>query len=185
MTPHARTLFALVGLPVLNVDCTRAPAVFDHESGWRPAIKRCDEVAGVPAERDRNAIFLGKGKVVALTDIVKAEQLHHDVMDRVLAALNESETVMARIDVEKSRHERFGIVVRKPKPKRFVVEIHQPIERVLVVDVEYDVAETQRAGAKSGNATPGPEWLGGSFGAVEDFEPIADRVGDRHEIGHP
>ena len=96
VAPHAGTFLALIGLPGLDVDRTRAPAVFDHERRRRPAIERGDEVAGVPAERGRDSPRFAQRNIVALSDIVEAEQLHHQVMHRVLAGLDEGEAVVAR-----------------------------------------------------------------------------------------
>src|SRR5262249_1722390 len=48
-------------------------------------------------------------QIVALADIIEAEQLHHEYC--VLSGLNEGEAVMTRIDVEKTGSERFGIIV--------------------------------------------------------------------------
>src|SRR5689334_2884510 len=72
--PQARAFFALIGLPVLDVDRARAPAVFDHESRGRPRVKRCDEVTGVPAERYRNTAFVGERQIVALADVIETEE---------------------------------------------------------------------------------------------------------------
>ena len=66
-------------------------------------VERGDEIAGVAAERGGDTALLRIRDVVSLTDVVEAEQLHHDVMNRVLAGLDEGEAVVARIDVQEVR----------------------------------------------------------------------------------
>src|SRR5580704_3929722 len=53
VAPQARPLLALARLPVRHIDAARAPAVLDHEGGWRPGIERRDPVAAMTPERDR------------------------------------------------------------------------------------------------------------------------------------
>src|SRR4029077_21283554 len=78
VAPHARAFLALRRLPGGDVDRARAPAVFDHEGGRRPAVERRDEIAGVAAERDADTAFLAERQIVALADVVEAVKLHHD-----------------------------------------------------------------------------------------------------------
>src|ERR1700729_23703 len=111
MAPHAGTLLALGRLPGRDVDRARAPAVFDHEGGWCPAVERRDEIAGVAAERHADAALFAERKIVALADIVEAEQLHHDVMHGILAGLDEGEAVMARIEMQESRDEWMVVII--------------------------------------------------------------------------
>src|SRR5208282_1415248 len=103
VAPHARAFLALACLPGVDIDRARAPAVLDHEGGRRPSVERGDEIAGMPSQRDRDAALFTERKIVTLADIVEAENLHHDVMDRVPAGLDESEAVMARVEVQKAR----------------------------------------------------------------------------------
>src|SRR5580704_6565459 len=100
MAPETRSLLALGGLPCLKVDLAGTPAIFDHESRRIPGVERGDEVPAMPAERDGEAAVLGAGEIIALTDVVETEQLHHHVMDRVLARRRKGDAVMTRVDME-------------------------------------------------------------------------------------
>ena len=51
-------------------------------------------------ERHRNTLRIAEREIVALADIVEAIQLHHHVVNHVDAALDESDAVVAGIDVE-------------------------------------------------------------------------------------
>ena len=44
------------------------------------------------------------------------------------------------------------------------------------------MAEAERAGAKAGNRAAGLERLGGGFGAVKDFQPVAERIVEHDQI---
>src|SRR6266568_1312051 len=125
--PQARALLALAGLPGVGVDRARAPAVFDHESGRRPGVERGDEIAGMAAERRRHAA-LAERDVVALAEVIEAEHLHHDVMDRARASADERDTVMARVGVQEIGLERMGIEIAETKAEEVAVERHQPVD---------------------------------------------------------
>ena len=59
------------------------------------------------------------------------------------------------------------------------------IERQHVVDplaVQHGVAHAERAGAEAGDRAAGLERIAGDFGAVKDFEPIADRIGKHDQV---
>src|SRR5229473_973446 len=56
---------------------------------------------------DADAALFAERQIVALADIVEAEQLHHDVVHGVLAGLDEGEAVVTRIEVEEPRDERM------------------------------------------------------------------------------
>src|SRR5262249_8820331 len=60
----------------------------------------------------------------------------------------------------------------------------QRLMRCRPLDVEYDVSQSQGTGAKAGNATSRSERLGRRLRAVEQFQPVADRIGKRDQIGN-
>ena len=62
---------------------------------------------------------------MCIRDSVEAEQLHHDVMHRVLAGLDEGEAVMALIEVQEPRHERMIVIIGQPEAEGFAIECHQ------------------------------------------------------------
>src|SRR5712691_326426 len=103
VAPQARTELALERLPGVVVDQLPAPAVFHQEAGRIPGVERGDVVAGMAAERDADTLGIAAREIVALADVVEAEELHHHVVDHVDAALDEGNAVMARIDVEEIR----------------------------------------------------------------------------------
>src|SRR5262249_21740291 len=137
---------------------------------------RRDEVTGMPSERYRNPACVGEREIVTLTDVIEAEELHHDVMDRVRSGLNEGEAMMARIDVQEAGDEWFGVIVGESKAERGAIERHQGLQRFRPVDVEHDVTQSQGTGAKARNTTSRAERLGRRFTAVEQFQPVADRI---------
>ena len=49
----------------------------------------------MPPERHSDPVFI-QCEIVPLADVVEAKELHHEVMHRVLAGLDESEAMMAR-----------------------------------------------------------------------------------------
>ena len=82
---------------------------------WRPSVT---PIAALFAERE----------IVALADIVEAEQLHHDVMHGVLAGLDEGEAVVARIEVQEARDERMVVIIGQPEAERVAIERHQLVD---------------------------------------------------------
>src|SRR5262249_22842782 len=78
--PDAWAMRPLERRPGRIVDHLPAPAIFGHEAGRVPRIERGHVVARVAAERDRHLPFIALRDVVALPDIVEAEELHHQVM---------------------------------------------------------------------------------------------------------
>ena len=47
------------------------------------------------------------------------------------------------------------------------------------------MAHAERAGAEAGDRAAGLERIGRGLGAVEDFEPVADRVGEHDQVLDP
>ena len=103
----------------------------------------------MPPERGGDAACLAERDIVALADVVEAEQLHHDVMDRVLAGLDESKAVMPWIEMKEARDEGMRVIIGQPEAERIAIERHEPVDRLRSVDIEHDVAEAQRTGAKA------------------------------------
>src|SRR5579872_2313927 len=99
MAPQARAEFALERLPARGIDRLCAPAVFGHESGRVPRIERSDVVARMPTQRHRDAAGFALRQIIALADIVEAEQLDHHVMGSIAPGLDEGNAVMALVDV--------------------------------------------------------------------------------------
>src|SRR5580698_6327639 len=125
VAPHARAFLAFGSLPRVDVDRTRAPAVFDHEGGWRPRIERGDEIAGVAAKRHADAVFFPERKIVSLSDVIERIELHHDVMDGVLAGLDESEAVVPRIEMQEPGDKWMVVIVGQAETEDAAVEFHQ------------------------------------------------------------
>src|SRR3954470_1006051 len=100
------------------------------------------------AERDIDAVLLAERDVIALADVVERKQFDHQVMHAVAAGLDQSETVMPRIDVEEKSAKRLLHVVAERKAEHVDIERHH---RVDVFNREHSVAEPERAGAKTGN----------------------------------
>ena len=136
---------------------------------WRPSVT---PIAALFAER----------QIVALADIVEAEQLHHDVMHGVLAGLDEGEAVVARIEVQEPRDERMIVIIGQPEAERAAIERHQLVDGFRGVDIEHDMAQAERSGAKTRDRASGPERLRRGFGAVEQLQPVAERIVEHDQI---
>ena len=134
------------------------------------------------AERDGDAALLAEREIVALADIVEAKQLHHEVMHGVLAGLDEGEAVMARIEMQEAGDERMIVIIGEPEAEHVAIERHQLVDGLARIDVEHDMAEAERAGAEAGDRAAGPERLGGRFGAVENLQPVAERIGEHDQV---
>src|SRR5437588_13027223 len=93
--------------PIRGIDGASAPAIFDQELRWRIGIERGDVIVDVAAERGADRFRLLQRQIVSLPDIVEIAKLHHHVMDAVLAGIDESQAMVARIDGEEIRIERL------------------------------------------------------------------------------
>ena len=94
--------------------------------------------------------------------------------------LDESEAVVARVEMKEIGFERPHEIIAEPEAQ------HVGIERQHRVDPlrgEHGVPHAERTGAKAGNRASGPEWVGGNFGAVKGLETVADRIGKHDQIG--
>src|SRR6516162_890918 len=177
--PQARTEFALQRLPGVVVDQLAAPAVLDQKARRVPGVERGDVIAGMAAERDADALGLAEREIVALAHIVEAVELHHHVMDHVDAALDESDAVMARIDVEEIGRERAQPVVADLEFEDVLIERHHLGD---ALEMHHPVAHAERAGAEAGNVAAGLERIGGGLSAVEDFEPVAGGIVEHDQV---
>ena len=91
---------------------------------------------------------------------------------------------MARIEVQEPRDERMIVIIGQPEAKHAAIERHQLIDRLRGIDVEHDMAQAERAGTKTRDRAPGPEWFGRGLGAVEQFEPVAKRIVEHDQVAH-
>ena len=107
VAPQARSFDSFVRRPVAGVDGAAAPAIFDQELRRRIGIERRDVIVDVTPECGADHVGLLQRQIVGLPDIVEIKQLHHQVMDAVLARIDEGEAVMARIDMEEISLEGF------------------------------------------------------------------------------
>src|SRR5580704_16458539 len=133
------------------------------------------------AKRYRDAPLLSERKIVALAHVVEAEELDHHVVGGVAAGLDESETVMALIDVHEVTAERTQPVVAQPKAEDPLVERHDPVD---VVHMQHHMAHAERAGAETRDVAARHERLGGGFRAMKEFEPVAGWIVQDHQILH-
>src|SRR6266853_4230697 len=168
VSPQARARRHFDGSPVLRVDRPAAPAVFDEESRRRIRVERRHEVVRVPSKSRRDAALFSLREIVRLPDIVEHVELHHQVVNRVLAGLHHREAVMARIQVKEVRLERTHREVAELKSKRVSIERQDIVD---ALDVEHDVAHAERTGAKTRNRAARPEWIARGFLTVERLEP--------------
>ena len=74
------------------------------------------------------------------------------------------------------------IIIGQPEAERIAIERHQPVDRLRRVDIEHDVAEAQRAGAKARDRAARLERLRCRFGAVKNLEPVAERIVEHDQI---
>src|ERR1700691_4625852 len=97
------------------------------------------------AERGADHFRLAQREIVGLTNVVQITQLEHQMMNAVLAALDKSDAVVARIDVKEIRLERPDKIIAEPKAENIGVERHDVIDPLGCQD---SVPHTERAGAK-------------------------------------
>src|SRR5580704_7190153 len=95
------------------------------------------------------------------------------MMHAVFAGLDQSQAVMARVDMKEVGAKRPFDVVAEPEAEQVDIERHHCVD---VLDREHGMADTERAGAETGNRTAGAEWRVVDLGAVKCFEPIAGRI---------
>ena len=131
------------------------------------------------AERGADHLRLAQRQIVGLPDIVEITQLDHQMMDAVLAGLDEGEAVVARVEVKEIGLERPHEIVAEPEAENIGVERHDVIEPL---GREHGVAHAERAGAEAGDRAPGLERIGRDLGAVERLQPVADRIGKDDQI---
>src|SRR5579859_421690 len=146
VAPQARALGALVRRPISRIDGAAALAVFDQKPRRRPRIERRDVIVDVAAERGADHLRLAQGEIIALADVVQVAQLDHQMMDAVLAGIDEGKAVVARIDVEEIRLERFENVVAGLEVQNVGVEWHHFVEPL---GGENGMAHAERAGAEA------------------------------------
>jgi hypothetical protein len=87
--------------------------------------------------------------------------------------------VVPGVDVIEPRGERVGVEVAHPETQELLVERGDLVEPL---DAHHDVAEAQRASAKSRDRAPRPEAVRRLFGAMEHLDARADRVGEYDQI---
>src|SRR5690348_6785321 len=161
--------------PALGLDAAAAPAVFEQKLRRRPGIERRDLIVGMTAERGADRLRLAQRQIVGLPDVVEIAEFDHEVMDAVPAGIDEGKAVVARIDVKEIRLERPQDVIAEPKAEDIDIEWGHLVE---ALDREYRVSHAERAGAKAGDGAARLERLRRDLGAVERFEPVADRVAE-------
>src|SRR3954470_13365003 len=130
------------------------------------------------AERDIDAVLLAERDVIALADVVERKQLDHQVMHAIAAGLDQSETVMTRIDVEEIGAKRLLHVVAQLKAEQVDIERHH---RVDVFHRQHGVSKPERAGAKTGNRTARKERRLVDLGTVKCLETIARGIAKRNQ----
>src|SRR5882757_2015950 len=130
------------------------------------------------AERDIDAVLLAERDVIALADVVERKQFDHQMMHAVAAGLDQSETVMPRIDVEEIGAKRLLHVVAELKAEYVDIERHHRID---VFHRQHRVSKAERAGAKTGNRTARTERRVVDLGAVKCLEAIARGIAKRDQ----
>ena len=117
--------------------------------------------------RDGEPAFLARDEIVALADIIEAEQLQHHVMDRVLARRGKGNAVMALIHMQEIKLVGAQEIVAELESEDVAIERHHRFD---AFDVQHDMAKPERAGSEAGNIAPRHERLGSDLGAVEKLE---------------
>ena len=90
--------------------------------------------------------FLLKSEIEALSHVIERPVLHHDVMIAALARRDESERMMALVDVEEARFERIEIIITESEAEHILIE--RPQVRALL-DCDDNMPKAKRPGAKS------------------------------------
>src|ERR1700730_14435132 len=133
------------------------------------------------AERAIDAVLLAERDVRALADVVEREQFDHQMMHAVAAGLDQRQTVMPRVDVQKEGLEWRKDVIGQLEAEHIGVERHHGID---LPDRQHRVAQSERAGAKARDRAPRLERADIDVRAVKRLEPIAGRIVERNESGN-
>ena len=139
-------------------------------------------IVDVTAERGADRFRPPQREIVGLADVVEVIDFEHQVMNAVCAGIDEGERVVARIDVEEIGLERLQDIVGRLEIEDLGIERHHRVEPL---GGEHGMAHAERAGAEAGNRASGLERLARRLGAVDGFQPVADRVREDNQIFHP
>ena len=86
---------------------------------------------------------------------------------------------MTRISVEEVGVERPHHVIGEPESEHVAIEWHRVVD---AFDVQHGVTHAERPGAETRDRSARLKRLARGLGAVEDFEPIAQRIREHDEV---
>ncbi len=133
------------------------------------------------AESSDNFLRGALQQIEALTDIVELVILDEQVMHAAHRCRDESDAVVARVDVHEIGLQRRDHEVADAKAEQVLVEGQGSVD---VWDGQKGVSHTLRAGAETGNVAAGLEGGVGDVGAMEDFQAVAGRVSEGDQVRH-
>src|SRR5262245_43753558 len=87
--------------------------------------------------------------------------------------------MVAWIGVEEIGVERSHHVVGQAEPEHVAIERHGIVD---VLDVQYGVTHAERSGAEARDRAAGLERIARGLGAMEDFKPVAQRIGKHDKV---
>lgn len=181
MAPQARAVLPLLCDPRIRIDAAAAPAVLDHEARRRDRIERRHLVVGVPAERRADAVRIALRQVVCLADVIEVAKLDHQMMHAVGAGIDESQAVVAGIEMEEISFEWPQDVVAETKTEDVRIERHDQIEPRRGQD---RMPHAERSGSETGDRPPRPKRFRRELSAKECLKPIANRIGEDDQIAN-
>ena len=90
-----------------------------------------------------------------------------------------AKAVVARIEMKEIGLERPQDIVAQAEAEDVGIKRHDLIEPL---GRQHGMPHAERAGAKTGDRTPRLERLARKLGAVECFQPVADRIGEHDQL---
>jgi hypothetical protein len=96
-------------------------------------------------------------------------------------AFDESDAVMARIDVEEIGRKRPQPIIAELEAEHVLVKRHHIGD---ALEMHHHVPHAQRTGAKAGNVAAGLERIAGGFRAVKNLQPVAGGIVEHDQIRH-
>src|SRR5262245_61985491 len=117
--------------------------------------------------------------VEPLADIIETVEFDHEMMDVVSSGLNQGKAVVARVDMEEKRLERFDQPITEPKTQEIAIEGKQCLD---VGDGEHRMAEAEWPRAKTRNGAAWLERFDSGLRAIEGLEPRSEGILEHDEL---
>src|SRR4029453_6778880 len=143
-------------------------------------IERSHVIVRVPAERVGDSAFLELGQIVALSHIVEALHLDHEMVETAFARSDHRKAVMATIDMQEIQWIGREAVIGNLEAQQVAIERKQVIYRD---DVHHHMPHSKRPGLEARNWPTRLEWMGCNLLTMEYFDPVTARIAKTDQFG--